>query len=210
MPGMKRLLASAFALLASVLPSGAEETPTVPYEVVETISEDVEVRRYEARAVVETDASDGTSAAFRRLFAYIDGGNEGGRSISMTAPVGTGPEEGETIEMTAPVETAETGDGLVMRFFLPEDMTAESAPEPTDPAVRLATVPGRTEAALTFSGWTGAEGALERASDLRQALEASGWTPAGEPRAYLYDPPWTLPWNRRNEVVIPVERAAEG
>lgn len=207
---MRRILAPAFALLASVLPSGAEETPTVPYEVVATLSETVEVRRYGERAAVETDASDGTSSAFRRLFAYIDGGNAGGESISMTAPVGTGPQEGRKIEMTAPVETARTEAGRVMRFFLPEGMTAESAPAPTDPAVSVVTVPGRTEAALTFSGWTGTEGALERAPDLRKALEGSGWTPAGEPRAYLYDPPWTLPWNRRNEVVIPVERAAGG
>lgn len=205
---MRRIIAPAFALLASVLPSGAEETPTVPYEVVASLTENVEVRRYADRAAVETDAGDGSSSAFRRLFRYIDGGNAGGSEISMTAPVGSGPGEGEKIAMTAPVETAPGEGGRVMRFFLPEGMTAESAPRPTDPAVRVVTVPGRTEAALTFSGWTGVDGALERAPELRAALEGSGWSPAGEARAYLYDPPWTLPWNRRNEVVIPVERSA--
>jgi SOUL heme-binding protein. len=208
---MRQLLAPAFAALAAVLPAQADDTPLVPYEVVATLGEAMEVRRYGPRAAVETDAADGTSSAFRRLFGYIDGGNRPAETIAMTAPVETAPAgEGESIAMTAPVETTGEAEGRVMRFFLPEGMTAETAPEPTDPAVRRVTVPARTEAAYRFSGWVGVEGALGEAPKLRAALEGSGWTPSGPARAYLYDPPWTLPWNRRNEVVIPVEPAPSG
>lgn len=203
---MKTLHAAALALVALLPAAARAETPLVPYEVVEPLGEGMEVRRYADRAAVETDAGDGTSGAFRRLFKYIDGGNAGGAEIAMTAPVETGP-PGRKIEMTAPVETT-AGPGKVMRFFLPEGMTADTAPRPVDPAVRVVVVPGGTEAVLRFSGLYGVEGALERAPELAAALEGAGWTATGPARTYFYDPPWRLPWNRRNEVVIPVERAA--
>ncbi|MEM6743760.1 MAG: heme-binding protein, partial [Pseudomonadota bacterium] len=114
------------------------------------------------------------------------------------------------IAMTAPVETSSSGDRMTMRFFLPEGMTLEDAPRPTDPAVALREIAPRTEAALTFSGYYFVSGALERAPELREALANSGWTPSGEVTTYFYDPPWTLPWNRRNEVVVEVAPTPSG
>lgn len=207
---MKQLIAPLAALVAAALPAFADETPLVSYEVVARPAENVEIRRYETRLVAETTAEEGTGDAFRRLFRYIDGANDGGGKIAMTAPVETGPSDGETIAMTAPVETGPAQGGRVMRFFLPEGMTMETAPRPTDAQVSLRLLPPSTEAALTFSGYHFVDTALAKAPTLMEALRGAGWRPQGEPKAYLYDPPWTLPWNRRNEVVVAVAPDPQG
>ncbi len=98
-----RAVAAAAGLVAAVGALNLYQrytTEEVPYTVVATLG-DVELRRYPPAVLVETTAPTG-EAAFRRLFAYIRGANEGDAEIAMTTPVEvTG--EGTGIEMTAPV-----------------------------------------------------------------------------------------------------------
>ncbi|MDE2580152.1 MAG: heme-binding protein, partial [Rhodospirillales bacterium] len=154
------------------------------------------------------------SAGFRRLAGYIFGANHVARQIAMTAPVGQFPvvqspvvqsPAGRTIAMTAPVAHAPNPDGSwTVRFFMPAAETPETLPEPNDPAVRLVMVPASTCAVLRFSGRP-TEAAIASARRLLLAtLAGSLWRPAGEPLIWYYDPPWTLPFLRRNEVVMPV------
>jgi len=85
-------------------------TETVSYTVVATV-DDVELRRYPALATVETEA-DSPNEAFRRLFRYISGENEGDADIEMTAPVEL--PAGESIPMTTPVEVVDRATGIPM------------------------------------------------------------------------------------------------
>jgi hypothetical protein len=182
----------------------AEDIETPDYEVVERLAEDIEIRRYAPRVAAETVA-EGSSAAFRRLFDYISGANAGGAEVAMTAPVEEAP--GAEIAMTAPVETTEAeGEAVRMRFFLPAKYDMESAPAPTDPQVRLVAFPARTEAALRYSGLPLESRAQSREARLKEAVAASDWAAAGPAVRYYYDPPWRLPWSRRNEVAMPVGR----
>jgi hypothetical protein len=93
-----------------------------------------------------------------------------------------------------------------MRFFLPTSYTPASAPEPTDPRVQIIELPSTTKAVLRFSGWSGDDSIEDNTGLLREALDGSDWTVAGDPTTLFYDPPWTLPFFRRNEIAIPVER----
>ena len=197
--------------------SGTEQPA---YEVVAELGEAAEVRRYGPRlaAEVEVEASgedDGRNAAFRILAGYIFGGNRAQQEIAMTAPVevageSEGREIARKIEMTAPVETAlvETaraeGGRLTMRFFLPASLTEANAPTPEDPRVRILTLPGQTLAVRRFTGWRGAAEVDAEEGALRKALDGTAWRPAGDPVAFFYDPPWTIPFLRRNEVALPV------
>ena len=179
------------------------------YEVVERLGESIELRRYGERLAAEVIvASDpdgeGRNAAFGVLFDYISGANRSQTRIAMTAPVETNAAS-EKIAMTAPVETARTeGQGTLMRFYLPAAYTIETAPEPTDPRVRLVVLPAQTVATLRYAGSRRENVVVERQADLLAALENSTWQPTAAPVAFFYDPPWTIPFLRRNEVAVPI------
>ena len=72
--------------------------------------------------------------------------------------------------------------------------------------MRVVEVPGETMAVLRFSGSTGDARIAERKEALLRELRGSAWAPTGEPVFLGYDPPFTLPPLRRNEVAVPVRR----
>jgi hypothetical protein len=172
-----------------------------------------EVREYGPRLAAETTLDPGTrDQAFGLLAGYIfgknraaggGGGGGGGAKIAMTTPVEV---RGEKIAMTAPVQQAKAGARVTMRFFLPRSITRATAPEPADPRVRVVEVPGETLAVLRFSGSTGDARIAERKEALLRELRRSAWEPEGEPVFFGYDPPFTPPFLRRNEVAVPVRR----
>jgi len=185
--------------------SGTEQ-PT--YEVVATLADDLEIRRYGARIAAETDLDgDGSEArnqAFRTLAGYIFGGNRAQSKVAMTAPVET--ERSQSIAMTAPVEGGGVDGRRTMRFFMPATYTMETLPVPDDERVRLVEIPGQTLAVLRFSGERDAEAIARRQAELLARLGGTAWQPQGAPSSFLYDPPWTLPFLRRNEAVVAVVR----
>ena len=141
--------------------------------------------------------------AFRRLFEYITGANEGDTEIEMTAPVELSA-GGTTIAMTAPVEVG-VEDGQRMRFYLPDEYDSESAPKPTDDAVSLVSIPERTLAVRRFT-WRPTDKRIDRETEtLVDRLENANVPIAGEPFYMGYNPPGTLPFLRRNEVAVEVE-----
>jgi hypothetical protein len=67
-------------------------------------------------------------------------------------------------------------------------------------------IPAEWAAALRWSGrWT-AGNLAQRTRQLQDVIAEAGWEVAGEPRWARFDPPWTPPFLRRNEIVIPVRR----
>ena len=187
------------------------------YEVVEVLSKSLEIRRYGSRLAIETtvpggDTSKSRRRAFRRLFNYISGANAPGRKITMTAPVETAlgaSGSGVKVAMTAPVETAASKNHTLMRFFLPSGLSTETAPRPTDPQVRVVTVPEQTLAALSFTGLASEGRLATQKNRLTADLASTHWEARGTVTAYFYDPPWTLPFLRRNEVVVVVHGRKE-
>lgn len=170
----------------------------------------VEIRRYGQRIAAETTVVDDEDRArnvgFRRLAGYIFGGNHGEQTISMTAPVSQhSARDSQQIAMTAPVvQTAGPDGGWVIRFFMPAKWTAETLPVPNDDQVRIVTVAPETVAVLRFSGDRSPKAIAARVAELRQVLRDNAIEPTGEADAWFYDPPWTLPLRRRNEIAIPV------
>jgi hypothetical protein len=191
---------------------GTEEPP---YSV-EQRTDGVEIRRYGPRIAAETTVKAGEEAArnmgFRRLAGYIFGGNHTDTKIAMTAPVAQQPggAPGEKIAMTAPVaqqpEGDPEGDGeWVIRFFMPADKTMESLPKPDNPDVRLVTVPEEIVAVRRFTGSRGRKAIEAQTAALMHTLSNAGFEPIGRPAAWFYDPPWTVPMLRRNEVAVRIQ-----
>jgi hypothetical protein len=185
------------------------------YEIVGRVGESIEIRSYGSRLAAEasiesSDSGEGRNASFRLLFDYISGGNRTGASIAMTAPVESDGAS-EEIAMTAPVETARTDESRVyMRFFLPAKYDRETVPKPTDARVRIVEVPAQTLAVLRFTGFGSEESVAKKKAELLRGLEGSSWRPESQAVAYFYDPPWTLPFFRRNEVVVAVTQQIMG
>ncbi len=220
---MSRIIAvslCAFVLSACSVFGVRSGTEQAPYTVIAQLSEDTEVRRYPPVLAAEASVSArseerGRNSAFRLLFDYISGANRTQTKVAMTTPVETAAKS-QKIAMTIPVETpvrtpgqsrAAAGEENAMRFFLPAKYTVETAPEPTNPKVRLVEVPERTVAVRRFTGSTGAKEAARQRKELDSELSRSDWKASGEPFAMYYDPPWTLPFLRRNEVAVPVIKA---
>ena len=187
---------------------GTEEPPYT----VEQRTDGVEIRRYGPRVAAETTVTAGEEAArgkgFRRLAGYIFGGNHTDTKIAMTAPAAqqAGSARGRKIAMTAPVaQRAESNGDWVIRFFMPADKTMESLPRPDDPTVRLVTVPAETVAVRRFTGSGSPAAIASQTASLMHTLGNAGLEPAGEPVAWFYDPPWTVPMLRRNEVAVSVQ-----
>lgn len=183
------------------------------YRVIEKFGDNLEIRSYPSRLAAETrmDSPDSKRAAenraFRLLLAYIAGANRGGEKLAMTAPVEQTTEP-SLIAMTAPVEIAgRQSNRLRMRFFLPGKLAASSAPQPIDNRVRIVEVAPATLAVLRFSGSLSGPVESERSRQLAEQLKKSAWRPLGTPFVLAYDPPFTIPLLRRNEIAVEVARS---
>ena len=186
---------------------GVRETEEPKYAVTAKLGA-VEIRQYGSRIAAETavegDELDARSAGFRRIADYIFGANHGSTKIGMTAPVSQ-EDTGTKIAMTTPVAQQKDAVGRWrIRFFMPAGYTLSTLPQPNNSQVQLVQVPQETMAVLPFSGTPSPQAVAARTSELIAGLEGSAWRPAGAPVAWFYDPPWTLPPLRRNEVAIPV------
>jgi len=181
------------------------------YDIVGRLGDHVEIRSYAPRLAAEVELSGAGEAnrgqAFRLLFAYISGANQaqngGSAKIAMTAPVEV--RSTEKLAMTVPVQVSETNDLVRMVFYLPASISADAAPKPVDGRVRIVTAPSETIATLRFSG--SSDGAAGRQLELIAALKGSRWNPTGAPYMLSYDPPFALPFLRRNEAAVAVAEA---
>jgi hypothetical protein len=93
----------------------------------------------------------------------------------------------------------------VVRFYMPTKWTLQALPVPDDSRVELVAVESETVAVLRFTGDRGPDMVRHNTELLREKLREYGFVAVGEPIAWFYDPPWTLPCRRRNEIAIPVE-----
>lgn len=213
---MKNYLNSSIMLVFLVLVTigsgcsllGIRTVETPGYQVIAS-EDDKQIRKYhsyiEARTVVPGNYEEAGDEAFRRLFDYISGENVSGEEIEMTAPV-TQEKKGEKIEMTAPVKQTPTDKGWSMGFVLPAEYDITNAPRPVNEDIRLIRVPPTTRAVLRYSGFTGEEKILRLANQLANWAESKGFKTIGKPVSARYDPPWTIPFLRRNEIWIEVEQ----
>ena len=163
------------------------------------------IRQYEGMIVAAVDLPPGTedplNAGFRLLFRYIGGANRGAQKITMTAPV-LEQQQGTSIPMTAPVLAAADGEKVRVAFVLPAGTALENAPQPTNPAVVLHEIPPRRLAVLRFSGYATPKRIEAHQKRLLSALARDGLVTRGTPTMAYYNPPWTPPFMRRNEVMI--------
>jgi effector-binding domain-containing protein len=184
------------------------------YEVLEK-SGDFELRQYAPMIVAETVVSgsmdEASGKGFRLIADYIFGNNsiKGGDSqkISLTAPVtmeaaDTASNGSKEISMTAPVTMEQVDGAWRVHFVMPSEYTMASLPAPNNDKVQLREIPGKQYAVIRFSGLAGEDKVTAKTSELLDWLARQNLEAVGKPELARYNPPWTLPFLRRNEVMI--------
>lgn len=199
---MKPLVAALAILPISACATAQVEEPA--FSLVRA-DDNFEIRDYAptitADVTVRGEPVAARNRGFMPLADYIFAKEREGEKIAMTAPVTQRPPR-EKIAMTAPVAQQPSADGWTVSFTMPAEYTMETLPPPANPDVRLVQHPPRRVAVLKFSGLAGEDRMDEKRRELMQAVAAAGLKPSGEPEFAFYDPPWTLPFMRRNEVMV--------
>jgi effector-binding domain-containing protein len=207
-------------ILASILASGCSvigqsDVETAPYELLKSDeSQNIEVRNYGSMVLVSTAMSNESGySAFRALFGYITGDNEGETEISMTAPVimsdakdvNKKTDQGAQISMTAPVFINDNAEQSSMSFVMPKDFTLATTPKPTNPDITLSELKDYKVATIQFSGTLSDSNVEEYSNILTNWISENGYTSISDPVKAGYNGPTTLPMFRRNEILIEVK-----
>lgn len=171
----------------------------------------IEVREYPAMIAAEVTVKGDRAAAvktgFRLLASYIFGENTSQQSIAMTAPVIQMPAEEETNEMSTPLIQTGSGDAWHIRFMMPRSYTLDSLPKPSEPRIKILTLPATRFAVIRFSGLAKEEDITAQTDALNIFITLQSLHVAGAPALARYNPPWTLWFMRRNEIMIPLHPA---
>ena len=176
------------SLVTSVMTTQAIAIEEPVYQVEKAWeAEQIEIRAYAPRVMAGTGMEEDADGGIRVLAAYIFGGNA----------------KEEKIAMTAPVQQSMAGE-KEMAFMMPAKYALDDLPAPEDQRVSFREAPAYTAAVIRFSGWASAEKADKNWQQLRRFLIAKDIDITGEPTLNQYNPPWTLPFMRRNEIIVPV------
>jgi hypothetical protein len=214
---MKDYVLRVFVFLTSILIASAAMATEEPKYVLLEKSEPFELRAYAplivAEVKVDGDLDAASSEGFRLIAAYIFGKNQVAEKIAMTAPVGiesSDQNKSAKIAMTTPVkiEGSKTLEAArnqwTVSFVMPAEYTLVSLPKPLNPQINIREVPAEKRAVITFSGFYNEEKVQEKTQALREWMKTKNLKSAGEPQFARYNPPWTLPFMRRNEIMIQV------
>jgi DNA gyrase inhibitor GyrI len=207
------LVGASSIMLSACSVFGVATTEEAKYKVISK-QEEYSLREYEPVMVAsvtikDKDYSDAANQGFRILFKYIDGANIAQEKINMTAPVTSQPDS-QDISMTAPVfiqSDDKQKEEWTVSFVMPADFTIKNIPKPTDPLVKISQRPAMEVAVITFSGLLGEENIKENTSELEKWIQSKNFKLLGQPIIAGYNPPWTLPFLRRNEIQIQVKSA---
>ena len=153
-----------------------------------------EIRRYSPTVVAMTHRTtsnyQGSSGGFRIIAGFIFGDNSRNQQISMTSPVHIWNEDSEVSYMS---------------FTMPSKYELEDLPQPNDERVILANEDEKIMAVLEFSGLSGEVKTTRLIKKLSDLLAQNSIQIAGSAKLAIYDNPWsTLPFQRRNEIQIPI------
>jgi len=177
------------------------------YKVIQS-EQNIEIRQYEPMIIAEVEVDgkreDAIGDGFRLLADYIFGNNTVQQVISMTAPVQQ--KENQKIAMTAPVQQQSTGKSWRMSFVMPSKYSMDSLPVPNNNRVRLKGILSKKFVVIEFSGTNSNENVTEHENQLMNYIEANQIKINGSPKYAFYNPPWSLPFLRRNEVMIEINQ----
>lgn len=172
-----------------------------------TMDGNIEIRDYPPIILAEVEIcgqrKQAISEGFRILADYIFGNNTSTKKMDMTVPQPI--EEGEKMAMTAPVLQQQHMDKWKVKFVMPKKYSLESLPRPNSKDIILIQMPATRFVVIRFAGVADDESIKLHTAQLEAYILAKKMKPIGQPIFGFYNRPSTLPFLRRNEVMIEIE-----
>lgn len=169
--------------------------------------DNIQIRLYEKSLIAQTTTTgnykQSGNEGFKRLAGYIFGDNQSNQKIEMTTPV-IEEQASEKIAMTVPVYQEQSDNLWTMTFVLPSKYTIDTIPKPINSKVEIKQLTEKKVATIRYSGLINSEKLEQKTIELQQWLKINGYISISEPYSAAYDPPWTIPFLRRNEVHIEI------
>ena len=188
---MKKAIPTCLILFMGLLSNSTSAIEEPAYTVVHTWDEpEIEIRHYAPRLLAQTSMNSTESNGFRILAGYIFGGNETEQEIAMTAPV---------------QRTMGDSANATMAFVMPSELTLDALPKPDDDRVQFIEEPAYHAAVIRFNGRATETQADAHWQTLFDFLATQSIVSTGPPTLNQYNPPWTLPFMRRNEIIVPIQ-----
>ena len=209
---MKNAIGLLFAVLTWVFCSIVMAIEEPKYSIVET-DDKFELRAYAPMIIAEVSVQGSLKSAsnqgFRLIADYIFGNNIASngekQKVAMTAPV-TVQAQPKLLNVTQQGGAQE--QEWKVHFVMPSEYSMSALPKPNNPKVELKEVSERYYASLRFAGLTGEKKVARKTKELQEWMATKNLTAKGQPELARYNPPWTLPFARRNEVLIEVEKGS--
>ena len=179
------LLIFGFSLVGPVM-SKVEE----PGYVIEASDANIEIRYYNsmilAEVMVNGDRKEAIREGFRVIADYIFGNNSSSQKIAMTAPV----------------QQQKAKDGWTISFVMPSEYSLTSLPKPSGDKLWVREVPSAKYVVIRFSGTSRQANLKKHEAVLLDYVSAHRLKVLGSIKYAFYNPPWTLPFLRRNELML--------
>jgi effector-binding domain-containing protein len=193
---MQKILIAALMLVfscANAEKQGFYKGYETPKYKLEKTTSGVEFRIYEeyliAKTNVEGERKQAVKQGFTTLAKYIFGKNKEEKKIAMTSPA---------------VQIKEN-EKYQVQFAMPRELDYKDLPAPNGGEISFEKLPMRKFIALKFSGIWSDEKIKNYQNELMEFAKRENLEYIGEPIIAYYDDPFTLPWNRRNEILLQIK-----
>ncbi|KAB8033470.1 SOUL family heme-binding protein [Fluviispira multicolorata] len=165
-----------------------------------------EVREYEEMIVATVETSgeqkDALQEGFFLLANYIFGNNTTQKKIPMTAPISR---RSEKIPMTVPVIQKRNGEHLwSVEFVLPSYFNLDTIPTPNNSRVQLFEREKQKFLVIRYKGRNTKKNIQAHLDKIISYAQIKEIKIKGPFYLSYYNPPWTLPFLRRNEIMFEI------
>ena len=178
----------------------------VPEFSIALACDNIEIREYKPILIAEVEVKGSREAAisegFKILADFIFGNNIKRSKIKMTAPVTQ--KSSQKIKMTAPVTQKSSDKGWVVSFTMPTSYNIDTLPRPVNEAINIKEIPEKKMAVITFSGQSEKKNILKHERKLLEFLNKNTFKYDKNAIYAFYNPPWTLPVLKKNEVMFEI------
>ncbi|KKB96056.1 SOUL heme-binding protein [Candidatus Arcanobacter lacustris] len=162
------------------------------YTIIE-YHDQIELRDYDnfivAQVMVKENFKTARSIGFKFLAHYISGDNIGHLKIAMTAPVMQQKQE----------------NAWNISFVMPGLYSFDELPKPFNNKIKLLEIPQKIFVVIRFSGLTSDSNIARNLAKLKDFISEHNFKPLSQEIYAFYNPPWTLPFLRRNEIMVEIQ-----